>query len=135
MVQAETTVRVRYAETDKMGFVYYGQYPTYYEVGRTEVMRKFGLTYKELEDQGILMPVLTMNIKYLKPAYYDDLLTIRTSVKEMPAAKIRFYYDIFRQDGELINQGQTELVFIKEDTQRPTRPPAYFLQHLQEYFS
>jgi len=117
-----------------MGFVYYGHYPMYYEVGRTEVMRSFDLTYKHLEDQGILMPVLSISINYLKPAYYDDLLTIRTTVKEMPAAKIRFYYDIYRQNGELINQGNTVLAFIREDTKRPTRPPAYFLERMQEFF-
>lgn len=134
MVEADTKIRVRYSETDKMGFVYYGHYPAYYEVGRTELMRTHGLTYKGLEDLGILMPVLSLEIKYKQPAYYDDLLTIRTAVREMPAATIKFNYTIFRANNQAINYGETTLAFIKASNKRPTRPPRFFLEELQEFF-
>ena len=132
MIQADTHIRVRYSETDKMGFVYYGHYPAYYEVGRTELMRSYGLTYKYLEDNGIMMPVLSINIRYKKPAYYDDLLTVRTLVKDMPTAKIRFIYEVYRESGELINEGDTVLAFIRASDQRPTRPPHFFTERLKK---
>ena len=134
MFEAETQLRVRYAETDKMGFVYYGNYAAYYEVGRTEVMRHFGLTYRKLEDHGILMPVLSLNVNYKKPAHYDDLLTIKTSVRKMPAARITFHYEIYSEDRELLNYGDTSLAFINEKTGRPVRPPKYFLERMAEFF-
>ena len=81
MFTSETQVRIRYSETDKMGYTYYGNYAQYYEIGRTELIRKFGITYKSLEDEGIMLPVLSLNIKYIKPSFYDDLLTIKTSIK------------------------------------------------------
>jgi len=130
MIANEIQVRVRYGETDKMGIVYHGNYPLYYEMGRTELMREMGLTYSELEKTGIFMPVLRLNVLFLKPAYYDDLLIIRTSVKEMPASRIKFYYEIYNEKGELVNKGDTELAFVDVATRKPRKPPDRLLEIL-----
>ncbi|MFI5220657.1 MAG: acyl-CoA thioesterase, partial [Bacteroidia bacterium] len=112
MFTSEIQTRVRYAETDRMGYVYYGNYATYFEVARVEALRTMGMTYKEMEDEGIILPVLEYSIKFLKPAFYDDLLTIKTVIKEMPAARIRFDYETYNQDGILLNIAETTLVFV-----------------------
>jgi len=95
MFSHETKIRVRYAETDKMGYVYYGHYATYYEIGRVETFRKLGLSYKKLEESGVMMPVLDLKIKFIKPAKYDDLLIIRTVIRKLPTVRIHFEYEIF----------------------------------------
>ena len=105
MYSAETQVRIRYSETDRMGYTYYGNYAQYYEIGRTELIRKFGMTYKSLEDSGIMLPVISLNIKYIKPGFYDDLLTIRTIIKEFPGTRIKFYHEIYNEQNVLINTG------------------------------
>lgn len=125
MVSFETKVRVRYAETDQMGFVYYGNYASYYEVGRTEALRQLGTSYKELEDHGVLMPVIDMNVKYIKSGRYDDLLTVRTRLAEMPKTRCKFLYEIFNEAGELINQGSTTLIFLSVERKRPVMCPEY----------
>ena len=105
MYISETSIRVRYAETDQMGYVYYGHYAMYYEVGRVESLRQLGLSYRELEEMGVMMPVLENRSKYLAPARYDDLLRIVTTLREKPGVKIRFEYDIYNGDNTLIHQG------------------------------
>lgn len=135
MLQFETKIRVRYGETDKMGFVYYGNYPLYYEIGRTELMRNFGLTYREMEENGILLPVASLHVKYIKPAFYDDVLRIKTMVKTKPAIRICFDYEVYNQTDELINKGDTTLVFISNETMRPKQCPAVFLQKINQYFT
>lgn len=122
MLAYTTTLRVRYGETDTMGVAYYGNYPLYYEVGRTELMRSLGLPYSELEKRGIILPVIHLECKYLAPAKYDQLLTIRTSINEPPTVKIRFDYEIFA-DEKLINRGFTVLAFTDAKKQRPIHPP------------
>ena len=134
MYISETTVRVRYAETDRMGYVYYGNYTLYYEVGRVEALRQLGTSYKEMEDNGIMLPVYSCNIKYLKPALYDDLLVIKTSIKELPTAKISFDYEIYNQQNELINAANTLLVFINMSTNKPCPAPKSFLEKIKKYF-
>ena len=134
MYISETTVRVRYAETDRMGYVYYGNYTLYYEVGRVEALRQLGTSYKEMEDNGIILPVYSCNIKYLKPALYDDLLIIKTSIKELPTAKISFDYEIYNQQNELINSANTMLVFINTATNKPCPAPKLFLEKIKKYF-
>ncbi len=134
MYISETTVRVRYAETDKMGYVYYGNYTHYYEVGRVEALRQLGTSYKEMEDSGVMLPVYTCNIKYLKPALYDDLLVIKTTIKELPALKITFDYEIYNQKEELLNTGNTTLVFINMATNRPCKAPESFLEKIGKFF-
>jgi len=134
MYISETTVRVRYAETDKMGYVYYGNYTQYYEVGRVEALRDLGSSYKEMEDNGIMLPVYTCTIKYLKPAFYDDLLVIKTTIKELPTAKITFDYEVYNQQGELLNTATTVLVFINITTNKPCPAPTSFMEKIKNYF-
>ena len=127
MYFSETKIRVRYSETDKMGYVYYGNYAQYYEIGRAELMRKMGFPYRKLEDQGIFLPIVSLKVKYIKPALYDDMLTIKTYLKEKPAAKIKFDYEIYNEQGELINKGDTTLVFVDYKTKKPRKAPREFL--------
>jgi acyl-CoA thioester hydrolase len=134
MFVTETQVRVRYAETDKMGFVYYGNYPQYYEVGRVEAMRNLGMSYREMEEQGVMMPIASMQIKYIRPAYYDDLLTVRTIVKELPTSRMHFSYEILNPEGVIINKGETVLAFINMSTGRPCAAPDYFLERMKKVF-
>ena len=134
MYISETMVRVRYAETDKMGYVYYGNYAQYYEVGRVEALRSLGTSYKEMEDNGVMLPVYLCNIRYLKPAIYDDLLVIKTIIKELPTAKITFDYEIYNHKNELINTGSTSLVFINISTNRPCAAPLSFIDKIKSYF-
>ena len=124
MITNEIHVRVRYAETDQMGYVYYGNYATYFEVARVELLRSVGFTYKKLEEEGIMLPVFEFSIKYFKPAFYDDLLTIKTTLEYNDGARIRFHYEIFNESGSLLNKAETTLVFIDRRTNRPTIMPA-----------
>jgi acyl-CoA thioester hydrolase len=134
MYLAETQIRVRYAETDQMGYVYYGNYAMYFEVARVEAMRSSGFSYKGMEDDGVIMPVLESNIRYLKPGKYDELLTVRTKIPEMPGVRIRFEYEVFNEQSELITEGWTTLAFLKKESHRPTRPPQNLLALLKPYF-
>ena len=117
------TLRTRYAETDQMGVVYYGNYPQYLELGRVEWLRAIGLTYKEMEAEGIMMPVVSLQIQYKKPALYDELITIRTKLKDLPSTKIEFNYEILNEKGELLSTANTILVFVDAKTFRPVRCP------------
>jgi acyl-CoA thioester hydrolase len=113
MFKSETSLRVRYAETDRMGYVYYGNYAGYYEVGRVEALRSLGMSYREMEDSGIMLPVLTYHIKYFKPSFYDDLLTIQTIIPEIPTTRIKFQYKMFNTQGTLLNEGETYPCFCE----------------------
>jgi acyl-CoA thioester hydrolase len=134
MFSQEIQLRVRYADTDQMGYAYYGNYAMYYEVARTEVFRNLGLPYKETEAQGLLMPVLENHSYYHAPAYYDDLLTVKVMIKELPKVKIRFDYEFYNQHQELIHTGNTLLVFLNNITRKPCRVPAPFLEKIAPYF-
>ncbi len=134
MFTFETKVRVRYAETDQMGYVYYGNYATYYEIGRVEMMRSLGTSYKALETGGVMLPVLEMQTRFIKPAKYDEALVIRVHLREMPTVKIAFDYELFNEAGELINTGKTTLAFIDMKRNKPCRAPADFIERLQPYF-
>lgn len=134
MYTFDSTARVSYKDTDRMGYSYYGNYPTYYEIGRTELFRSLGMPYKFFEDNGIMMPVLSMNVKYIKPAYYDDVLTIKTFLKELPSARIKFDYEIYNADGQLINIGDTVLVFVDGTTKKPMRAPEILIKEIEKYF-
>ena len=127
-------LRVRYGDTDQMGYVYYGNYGYYYEQARSEAIRSLGFTYKQLEGMGTMMPITRMNIKYISPAYYDELLTIETSILYMPHRLIDFAYRIFNEEGKLINEGTTHLLFMKADTRKPCSAPAVLIEALQPYF-
>ena len=132
MYSFETKIRVRYGETDQMSFVYYGVYAQYYEVGRVELLRSLGVTYKELEEMGFALPVVNLNINYKKPAYYDDELTIRTTIKEVPSAKITFYYEMLNANNELLNIGEVVLVFVNKETGKPCFAPEIVLNKFKE---
>ncbi|MBV6647000.1 MAG: acyl-CoA thioesterase [Cyclobacteriaceae bacterium] len=130
----EVQIRVRYADTDQMGYVYYGNYAAYYEVARVEAFRALGYAYKQLEADGIMMPVLELKTKYHQPARYDDLLTIKVSIPEYPRVRIRYEYEIFNESNELLNTGETTLVFISKETGKPTRIPAVMLDLLEPHY-
>jgi acyl-CoA thioester hydrolase len=134
MYVSETTIRVRYGETDQMGYVYYGFYAMYYEVGRVESLRQLGLTYKSLEEIGIIMPVLENHSTFLAPARYDDLLRVVTTLREKPGVKIRFEYEIFNEAQKLLHKGETLLVFIDRKTNKPCKPPKEMIDVLAPYF-
>ena len=136
MLLHTTTIRVRYADTDKMQFVYNGKYLEYFEVGRTEILRNIGLPYSELEKTGYQLPVMEAGLKYKNPAHYDDELNIEATIKELYTAKVHIEYKITRkEDNALIATGFTDHVFMKEDTKRPTKPPQIYIDALKEYFS
>ena len=134
MFTSKTTVRVRYSETDKMGVVYHGNYAQYLEIGRTDALRQIGLTYKSFEDNGIMMPVLSLNCKYLKSAYYDDELTIVTMLKEIPKVRIHFYFEIYNQQNELITKAEVELVNMDMKTNKLTMAPTVLIEALKPFF-
>lgn len=133
MYTHEVTLRVRYGETDKMGFVYYGVYAQYYEVGRVELLRSLGISYKSIEENGFELPVLNFNINYKKPAYYDDKLTLKTSIKEIPTSKIIFFYECFNDNNQLINNGEISLVFVNKETKKPCRAPEIINRKLSSF--
>ena len=134
MYNYKTKIRVRYAETDQMGYVYYGNYATYYEVARTESLRALGFTYRKLEEQGVLMPVLELKCKYIRPARYDDLLTTEVSIIKKPATRMIFNYEVKNEAGELLNVGETTLVFVSKSTGRPCDIPEIMKELLYGFF-
>lgn len=128
--------RVRYSETDKMGFLYYGNYPAYYEIGRVEMLRSLGLSYQKMEDEmGIMLPVVNLEIRYLLPAYYDEELEIHTMLDEMPNRIITFRHEIYNQKKALINKASVKLFFTDTKNNRPTPAPHMLKDALKEYFS
>jgi acyl-CoA thioester hydrolase len=134
MFKAETKVRVRYAETDQMGYVYYGNYAMYFEVARVEALRTAGFSYKQMEDDGIIMPVLNLHCQFIKPGKYDELLTIKTTIPEMPGIRIKFEYEVYNESDEIITKGWTDLTFLKKESHKPCRPSHYLLDLLRPYF-
>ncbi|MHA3786616.1 acyl-CoA thioesterase [Flavobacterium hauense] len=131
MIFHEFRVRVRYAETDQMGVVYHGNYAQYFEMGRVEWLRNLGVSYRSMEESGIMLPVVSLTMNYKKPARYDDLLTVRTIFKEQKSVKIEFDYEILNEGGELLTTGNSMLVFVDMKTGRPTAPPDYITERLK----
>jgi acyl-CoA thioester hydrolase len=135
MITKTTTKRVLYAETDKMGYLYYGHYAMLYELGRSELIRDLGISYRYLEDElGVMMPVLELNCRYLRPALYDDMLTIETSIVERPTKMITFHHKIYNQDQALLNKGTVKLFFIDMTTQKRVSNPSYLSNQLDPFF-
>lgn len=135
MYESTTQIRVRYAETDQMGVVYYGNYAQYFEVGRVEAIRQLGLTYKQLEEMNIIMPVVELNIKYLRSAMYDDLITVKSTVKELTDNhKIEFHQEVYNEAGKLLTVGKVSLYFLKADTKEKTIMPPVLAEKLAPYF-
>jgi len=130
MFQHETSVRVRYGETDQMGYVYYGDYAEYLEVGRVEALRSLGFPYRRLEEEGVMLPVRELRIMYHQPARYDDQLTIRTRIMTMPSVRIVFDYEVINEAGVLLCEASTTLVFVDRLTMRPRRAPEALLATL-----
>lgn len=129
----ETKISVRYGETDQMGVVYHANYAVYFEVGRTEWLREFGLSYRTMEAEGIMLPVISLNINYKNSARYDDNLKVITKLKKMPTASIEFDYELRNESDELLATGSTILAFIDVKRNRPTRCPKYLLDKLRNY--
>lgn len=131
----DTKVRVRYAETDQMNVVYHGNYAQYFEVGRAESIRNLGYTYKDMEAMGIIMPLVELHTKFLRPAHYDDLLTVRTTLKELPSDhRIEFHQEVFNAAEKLLTIGRVVLYFVQAGTREKTTMPAAFLEKLRPYF-
>jgi len=135
MLTQEINIRVRYAETDKMGYVYYGNYATYYEVARVESLRNLGFSYKLLEEDGIMMPVAENKSRFIRPAKYDDLLTIKVIINKMPIKRIIFKYEIFNEKEKLINLGETTLAFVNMKNGRACDAPERILNLLKPFFN
>lgn len=140
MYEATTHIRVRYGETDQMGYLYYGNYALYFEVGRTDAIRELGLTYKEMEENGIIMPVAEVNIKYIRPALYDDLITVKTIIKELPTgelptgSKIDFHTELYNEKGKLLNIGVTTLAFYDPVKKKTVEMPELLRSRLMPFF-
>ena len=134
MIEKEIKVRVRYSETDKMGYVYYGNYASYFEVARVEMLRSLGVSYKKLEEDGVMLPVVDFKIKYYKPAFYDDELTIKVRVEKMPGVKIHFYYETINADNVVLNGAETTLVFVDIASGRPCNIPEDLVPYFASYF-
>ncbi|MEO0066028.1 MAG: hypothetical protein RI983_1354 [Bacteroidota bacterium] len=135
MYEHITTVRVRYAETDQMNIVYYGNYAQYFEVGRAECIRSLGFTYREMEEMGVRMPVVAMETRYLRPARYDDLISIKTILRKLPDAHdITFESEVYNEEGKLLTTGKVTLYFIDNATNKKTGMPAALKETLAPYF-
>ena len=131
MTTNQTEIKVRYGETDQMGVVYHGNYAQYFEIGRVEWLRKFGVSYKEMEESGIMLPVISLSVKFKKSARYDDVIKVKTQLVKIPSATIEFDYEILNDKNEILATGNTSLVFIDINRNRPTRCPQYILDKLQ----
>jgi acyl-CoA thioester hydrolase len=134
MYSHTTKIRVRYGETDQMGYVYYGNYAQYYEVGRVEMLRSLGMDYASMEASGIMLPVLDLSCKFIKPVLYDQEITVKTTIEQLPGVRIQFKYELFNEAEELINIGTTTLVFVDMAKNKPCLPPSDFMDKVQQWF-
>lgn len=136
MYEHITTLRVRYAETDQMNIVYYGNYAQYFEVGRAECIRDLGFSYKTMEERGILMPVISLHINYLRPARYDDLITIKTQLRQLPEKyEITFHHEVYNERKKLLTTGQVTLLFMDIASNKRIRMPEYLREKFAPYFA
>lgn len=128
--------RVRYGETDQMGYLYYGNYAQYYEIGRVEMLRSLGLTYKTMEEEhGILMPVVNLEMRFVRPAHYDELLTIETQLRALPEKYIDFHVYLYKENKKLVNGGRVRLCFVQKETAKSISAPDYLIDCLRPYFN
>ncbi len=135
MYAHSTTLRIRYAETDQMDIVYYGNYAQFFEVGRAEWIRELGFTYKKMEEMGIRMPVVEMEARFLRPAHYDDLITIKSILKELPADhSISFFHEVYNEQNKLLTTGKVTLFFIDSNTNKRTLMPEALREKLLPFF-
>ncbi len=132
----ETKVKVRYAETDQMGIVHHANYALYYEIARTECFEaSSGITYESMEADGVMLPLLELQCKYLKPAFYNQVLTVKCLVKELPSVRLTVDYEIYNESDQLINIGKTILVFVDKQTRKPCQPPEIFMDGIKKHFT
>lgn len=135
MYSHDHQLRVRYGETDQMGYLYYGRYAEYFEVGRVETIRSLGLSYKVLEEvYGIWLPVVSMEMRFVRPAYYDDLLTIHTEIRKLPDTYISFHTEILNDRRKLVNGGTVRLCFFEAASKKVVPAPEHLLEKLRPYF-
>ena len=132
MISFDAEIRVGYKDTDKMGIVHHSNYIVYYEMARIAALRAWGLSYDEMEKRGIISPILDVSSKYIQPAYFDDVLTVRAFIDEMPMARMNVRYEIYNQAGTLINTGHTTLGFLNAESRRPCRVPQYVAERLAQ---
>jgi len=132
MISNKIQFRVRYGETDQMSYAYHGNYAQYFEMGRIEWLREMGVSYKKMEETGIMLPVINLNINYKKPAKYDDLLTLKTTLIKTPTVKIEFEYELRNENNELLTTANITLAFVNMKTNRPTKAPEYLLNKLEK---
>lgn len=131
----ESKLKVRYVETDQMGIVHHSNYAQYYELARTECFEACsGMTYASMEAEGVMLPILELQSRYLKPAYYNEVLTIKSIVTELPSVRLKVDYEIYNEANELINTGKTTLVFVNKQSRRPCQPPENFMKNVRQYF-
>ncbi|MCD4725666.1 MAG: acyl-CoA thioesterase [Bacteroidales bacterium] len=133
MITSENIIQVRYDEVDKMGYVYHGNYAKYYHISRTELLRKVGISDRELESQNIILPVIEMNIRYIQPVYYDNFITIKTKLLELPETRMKFQHEVINQHNELLNIANSTLVFVNSNTRKPMIVPEIILNKLELY--
>lgn len=134
MITSETPIRIRYAETDRMGYAYHGHYVEYFEIARTDWCRKIGLTYREIEEKGVLMPVMELNVKYRLPAFYDDILTFRVSLKEMPGWRMKMEGESVNAAGKTTARFWVELGFMDKATMKPVRVPEFITNRIEQHW-
>lgn len=127
----EITFRIRYGETDQMGVVYHGNYPQFLEMGRISWLRSLDLSYKDMEANGVMLPVVSLEMKFLKPALFDDLVTVKTTLKKLPMVRIEFEYELTNQKGEILVEANTVLAFMDSSKKRPIKCPDYILKKLK----
>tara|TARA_Y100000816_G_C26058516_1_gene555652 strand:- start:27 stop:440 length:414 start_codon:yes stop_codon:yes gene_type:complete len=135
MIKGNFKIRIRYADTDQMGYVYYGRYANFYEIARVELFRSLGFSYKDLEDKGVGMPVIEMNSKFLLPIKYDEEIKIVTYIKKIPNSKITFTYTLFNSEGLIVNEAKTILTFIDLKRKRPVRIPTELMTIIKKKFN
>ena len=135
MISHDCKIRVWYKHTDQMGICHHSNDVCYDEAARSGVLRALGMSFAEVEKRGIMMPILEVQSKYRKPAYYDELLTVRIILRELPTTRINFFYEIYNEQGQLINTGMTQLGFIHSDTRRPCRCPEWYLDLIRAHWT
>ena len=134
MIENKIDFRIRYGETDQMGYAHHGNYPLYFEMGRIELLRTLGISYKKMEEEGLILPVYSINTRFLKPARYDDKITLKTYLKSLPTARILFEYELYNEEGELITTGNTTLVFVDTHKKGPVKIPENLLKKMTPFF-
>ena len=133
MIVSKSKIRIRYDEVDKMGYVYHGNYAKYYHISRTELLRKIGISDRELETHDILLPVIELNIKYLKPVFYDDIITIRTSLHNIPTSRMIFHHEVRSNTNEIINRATSTVAFVDINTRKPMKAPQFIVNKIKSY--